>query len=236
MMGLEANYKVSTNEISMGCTFDKTSGIRQYRPANVNGNWQGNLTAAFMAPIGKKKTLTLSVMMGPNYRQSVDLTGLSNTDSYRSVVKTMGIDEHIELRWKIGTASLTFKSAGSWGHVSGNVPDFNNFSIVDMNNGIIAQLSLPWNLKLNTDVTLYSRRGYIDQEMNHDDWVWNARLSRSFFKGNIVAMLDGFDILGKLSNVTKTMNAQAMIEKYTNVIPRYMMFHIVYKFSKTPSK
>ncbi len=236
MMGLEANYKVSTNEISMGCTFDKTSGIRQYRPANVNGNWQGNLTAAFMAPIGKKKTLTLSVMMGPNYRQSVDLTGLTNTDSYRSVVKTMGIDEHIELRWKIGTASLTFKSAGSWGHVSGNVPDFNNFSIVDMNNGIIAQLSLPWNLKLNTDVTLYSRRGYIDQEMNHDDWVWNARLSRSFFKGNIVAMLDGFDILGKLSNVTKTMNAQAMIEKYTNVIPRYMMFHIVYKFSKTPSK
>ena len=91
-------------------------------------------------------------------------------------------------------------------------------------------------MKLNTDITLYTRRGYVDQEMNSDNWVWNARLSRSFFKGNVVAMLDGFDILGKLSNVTKIMNAQAMTEKYTNVIPRYIMFHVVYKFRKTPSK
>ncbi len=27
-----------------------------------------------------------------------------------------------------------------------------------------------------------------------------------------------------------------MTEKYTNVIPRYIMFHVVYKFRKTPSK
>lgn len=236
MMGLEANYKVSTNEISMGCTYDKTSGIRQYRPANVNGNWQGSLTAALMAPVNKTKTLALTAMLGPNFRQSVDLMGLSYRESYRSVVKTMAFDERIELRWKIGTASLSFKSAGSWGHVSGNVADFQDFSTVDINNGIIAQLSLPWKMKLNTDITLYSRRGYVDQEMNSDDWVWNARLSRSFFKGNVVAMLDGFDILGKLSNVTKIMNAQAMTEKYTNVIPRYIMFHVVYKFRKTPSK
>lgn len=236
MLGVEANYKISANDISMGCTYDKTTGVRQYRPSNVNGNWQGNITAALMAPLDKKRTLMLTAMLGPNYRQSVDLMGLSGMSSYRSVVKTTGFDERIELRWKIGNSSLSFKSAGTWGHISGNVPDFQNFSAVDINNGVIAQLSLPWKLKLDTDMTLYTRRGYVDQEMNSDDWVWNARLSRPFFKGKVVAMLDGFDILGKLSNVTKIMNAQALTEKYTNVIPRYIMFHVVYKFSKTPKK
>lgn len=230
VLGLEATYKVSTNEIAMGCTYDKSKGVRQYRPSNVNGNWEGNLAAVVMAPINKKKNLMLSAMIGPSFRQSVDLMSLSDASTYRSVVKTTGFDERFELGWKLGTTSLSFKSVGNIGHISSHSSDFDNFTAVDLNNGIVAQLTLPWNMKLGTDFTWYCRRGYVDKEMNSDDFVWNARLSRPFLKGKIVAMMDGFDILGNLSNVTKIVNAQALTETYTNVIPRYVMFHVVYKF------
>ena len=49
-------------------------------------------------------------------------------------------------------------------------------------------------------------------------------------------MLDGFDILGQLNNVTRTMNAQGITETYSNVIPRYVMLHAVYHFNIIPKK
>ena len=49
-------------------------------------------------------------------------------------------------------------------------------------------------------------------------------------------MLDGFDILGQLDNVTRTLNAQGRTETYTNVLPRYGLLHVVYRFNKLPKK
>ena len=97
-------------------------------------------------------------------------------------------------------------------------------------------MKLPWKLDLSTDLSLYSRTGYADDALNTNDLVWNARLSRPFFKGKWVVMLDGFDILGQLSNVTRTLNAQARTETYTNVMPRYGLLHVVYRFNKNPKK
>jgi hypothetical protein len=49
-------------------------------------------------------------------------------------------------------------------------------------------------------------------------------------------MFDGFDILGNLNNVTHILNAQARTEVYTNVIPRYAMFHVIYRLDIQPKK
>ena len=49
-------------------------------------------------------------------------------------------------------------------------------------------------------------------------------------------MLDAFDILNQLSNVTYGVNAQARTVTYTNVLPRYAMLHVQYKFNITPKK
>lgn len=55
-------------------------------------------------------------------------------------------------------------------------------------------------------------------------------------KGNLTFMLDGFDILGNLSNVRRTLNAQGRTESYYNVIPRYAMLHVIYKLNIQPKK
>lgn len=54
--------------------------------------------------------------------------------------------------------------------------------------------------------------------------------------GNIIFILDGFDILGNLSNVRRTPNAQGRTETYYNVIPRYAMLHAVYRLNIQPKK
>lgn len=54
--------------------------------------------------------------------------------------------------------------------------------------------------------------------------------SKNFFDSNRELML------GNLSNVRRTINAQGMTETYTNVIPSYCMLRLTYKFGKKARK
>lgn len=49
-------------------------------------------------------------------------------------------------------------------------------------------------------------------------------------------MLDAWDILGNLSNVNAGIDSRSRWEYYTNVIPRYVMLRLVYRFDKQPKK
>lgn len=40
----------------------------------------------------------------------------------------------------------------------------------------------------------------------------------------------------QLSNVTHTLNAQGIVETYTNVIPQYVLLHFTYRFASKPKK
>ncbi len=50
--------------------------------------------------------------------------------------------------------------------------------------------------------------------MNTNELVWNARLAKRLLKGNLTIMFDGFDLLGNLSNVRRSINAQGRTETF----------------------
>ena len=68
--------------------------------------------------------------------------------------------------------------------------------------------------------------------MNTNELVWNARLAKRLLKGNLTIMFDGFDLLGNLSNVRRSINAQGRTETFYNVIPSYGLLHVAYKLNK----
>ena len=47
-------------------------------------------------------------------------------------------------------------------------------------------------------------------------------------------MLDGFDIFNQLSNIRYNINAQGQTETYYNVVQRYAMLRVIYKFNREP--
>ena len=106
------------------------------------------------------------------------------------------------------------------------------FKIFNFNYGLTALVKLPWAMEISTDLTMYSRRGYATGSSNANDLVWNGRLTKSFPKLGLTFMLDGFDILNQLSNVTTVINSQGRTETYRNSLPRYFMAHVVYRLSK----
>ena len=124
--------------------------------------------------------------------------------------------------------SLTYQNSTS------NRESFETLNVFTYHYGANAQLELPLGLQLSTDLTMYSRRGYSEPSMNTNELVWNARLAKRLMHGNLTLMFDGFDLLGNLSNVRRTINAQGRTETFYNVIPSYGLFHAIYRLNKQP--
>ncbi len=153
-----------------------------------------------------------------------------------SVVRSATLSFSPKVSLSLGKHTLGFSSDVAWNRYTSDRSTFQNINAWQYRIGANAIVHLPWKFDLTTDLTLYGRTGYNDASLNTADVVWNARLARALFKGKWVVMLDGFDILGQLSNVTRTINAQGRTETYTNVLPRYGLLHIMYKFQKQPKK
>ena len=133
---------------------------------------------------------------------------------------------------------MEFGASGSltYQHSTSNRESFQTLNVFTYHYGANAQLELPLGLQLSTDLTMYSRRGYSEPSMNTNELVWNARLAKKLLKGNLTLMFDGFDLLGNLSNVRRTINAQGRTETFYNVIPSYGLFHAIYRLNKQPKK
>lgn len=224
-------YTIIQNALAMGYRYDRATGIRTWQADNVNGNWNADVNYSFNTAIGKKHPLRLNVSPSISYQHSVDLV-----DQARSIVNTLSFNNSLNLSYKLGQHSLSFKNTTLWQRYTSQRTDFETQQPLTLTNSMTALLKLPWKIELNTDLNLYTRTGYADSRLNATDLVWNARLSRPFLKGRLLLMLDGFDILGQLDNVTRIVNAQGRTETYTNVQPRYALLHVVYRFNKQPKK
>ncbi|MBR2154933.1 MAG: hypothetical protein IJ901_10040 [Bacteroidaceae bacterium] len=225
------HYTIVQNALVMTSQYDSNTGIRTWQADNVNGNYDFGAEYSFNTAIGKKRPLRLHIKPGINYSHSVDLV-----NSQRSIVNTLALNNNLTLSYKIGEHSLNIKSTTLWQRYTSNREDFTTMHPLTLTNSLSALLKLPWKLEINTDLSLYTRTGYADNTLNTSDLVWNVRLSRPFLKGKLLVMLDGFDLLGQLDNVTRTVNAQGRTETYTNVLPRYGLLHVVYRFNKNPKK
>lgn len=126
--------------------------------------------------------------------------------------------------------------SGTLDRVSSEIHSFDSYTVGNYAYGGNIVWSIPCGFQLATDIRVSVNRGYSDKEMNKTEAVWNARLTKNFLKGRLQLMLDGFDILGQLSNHRYVLNSQGRIESYTNAIPRYAMLHVAYKFNRNPKK
>ena len=62
------------------------------------------------------------------------------------------------------------------------------------------------------------------------------RSQKKLMRGNLVLSLVAFDILHQLSSVSYSVNSQAKVETWRNVIPQYAMLRILYRLNKEPKK
>ena len=233
----EVEYNRTKNALGMEQTYHPETGGSSVRPVNIDGNWDlgGHLNTSGM--FGKQKRFSWSTETAATFYNSVDCSNVDGqTAGGLSVVKNFYLQQRGSLGYSNAGWSVNGKVNVGWNHVRSRREDFSTISAVDFNYGGSVRIPLPWNFSLHSDFTVFSRRGYSDASLNEDNLMWNARLETSVLKGNLVLMVEGFDLLRDLSKVTRSINAQGRVESYTNVIPSYFMAHVVYRLNIKPKK
>jgi hypothetical protein len=203
----------------------------------MEGNWHSWFNTTFATPLNKDKKLLLNTKTNIDYWNSVDLVTLSgSTTPNRSSVHNMYATENITLDADLGKHHAGLVGRITYSNVTSSRTGFNNINAWELKYGANANISLPAKFQLTTDLSMYSRRGYNDDAMNTDELVWNARLIRPICHNQLVVSLDAFDMLGKLSNISYSVNAQGRTETWVNTMPRYVMLSVVYRLNKQPKK
>jgi hypothetical protein len=94
--------------------------------------------------------------------------------------------------------------------------------------------TFPWyNIRVSTNLSMSSRRGYSDPDANTDELLWNAQISASFLARNALTFsVQFYDILQQQSNISRMVDALSRRDSETNAIYNYIMFNVSYKFNK----
>lgn len=231
---IDAAFHKYENMVAQSAFYDTTTGVTTYMPVNINGNW--DITADINAPgfkLDSQKKWQISSNTHFGYQNSVDIINLE-----QSTVRNLSVREKLSLTYNIMDGmEIAAKGNVDYRHVTSPRADFATIDAFDFDYGIIFRaVKLPWDMSFTTDLMMHSRRGFADSRLNTNDLVWNARLAKSILSGNLTFAIDGYDILGQLSNVQLTMNSQGRTEARYNTLPRYAMLHVIYRLNIQPKK
>ena len=237
-ISLSANYHRTDNQVAYALIFDKTTGASIIYPTSVNGNWNTKFEVEFKRTLDKANKILFSNNFSTNYNHSVDMASIAgSTESQRSIVNNWEFGDELKVNYRLNdNYEFTFHTGGKYYLINSERVGFEKIKASDYNMGLNAQIVLPWELQLTTDMTMFARRGYQQTEMNTTDWIWNVQLARTFLKGHLTAKLQGFDLLQQLSNTRYVINSQGRTESWNNSIPRYVMLSLAWKFNINPKK
>ena len=234
---VNAFYSATANAMAYAYTLDPSTGHRNYKMDNINGNYFTYLEGNYSSPLDKKRRVSLNSQTLLKLVHGVDyISDIPAQGPMRNTSNTWWGTERLNLNYKIGKHSIGLKGYVGVGHVTSSRKDFDDYTLCDFNYGLTGLVKLPAGFELSTDITMYSRRGYATSSANTNNLVWNARLSKSFLKHGLIIAVDGFDILNQLSNTYQTINSQGRTETYYNSLPHYVMAHVIYRFNVQPQK
>ena len=210
---------------------DKT-GVRTYFAKNINGNWQSNLRGSV---IYAKNALLTETVLGVSHSQNADFVGVGDEiDVTRNVVSTNSINATIAPSVRIKKHQFGIKLDGIYRHIYDQNGITASFGTWDLNSGVTALIQPFSHFQIATDFTAYCRRGWQTQSLNTNEFVWNARMAYTTKNGKMSFILDGYDILGQLSNITCSINGQGREEIRKNLLSQYAIFHFQYRLDHNP--
>ena len=236
---IRTDGNITHNQHTQGYTYDMATGIRTYRPENISGgNWNVSLNLNWDRALGKQKFFHMGQELVFRYNKSTSLALTSgSTTQELSRVGNFFMRYKPNVRYQKGNLSLRLKGEVNYRNIHRNITVGNQpTDIWDFSYGLSGTYKFPWNLTLDTELTMNSHRGYADEEMNDNRFYWDASLTKSFKQGRWVMKLRGYDLLGQVSSLRYSINAQGRTETWTNSMRRYALLTISYRFTQKPKK
>lgn len=231
-----ANVRFNTtrNSISNAVTYlDDGSGAQVTRPENINGNWDFNAGAMYNTSIDSAGVWFTNVNLDYGFNNRVAFLQVDpSSSSVKNTTRTTNISPRIGLGFRGDWFEVELNGSLRYAHTNNLLQSRNNMDTKDWRFGTNIQINAPWGTSLTTNLTYQMRRGYLSDEMNTKELLWNAQISQSFLKNrSLVVSLQLYDILHQQTNISRTISAMQQSERRTNSVMSYGMLHVTYRFN-----
>ena len=227
------NFSTTSNSISNKVTYDASTGGRITKPENINGNW--NVQGAFMfnCSIDSAGVWNINTDTHLGYNHYVSYLSLDKSqDSQKNTTQNTTWNERLSLSYRNDWLELSLDGTLAYNHAKNKLQPNSNLDTWQFSYGPSMTLTAPWGTSLNTSLSCSSRRGYSDESMNTDEFVWNAQLSQGFLKGKpLTVMLQFYDLLHQQSTFSRAISSISRTDTEYNAINSYAMLHVVYRMN-----
>ena len=230
------NFNNTINSISRKATYNEATGATTTQPDNINGNWNVGGGLVFNSAIPANTKFTYSTHTDARFNNSVSYISMQRqASSVKSKAKTLNLSERLNFNYRADNFDVSLSGYVRYSNSKSSVQPDDDMNVFDFSYGPSANYTFPWyNIKLSTNLSMSSRRGYSDPEANTDELLWNAQLSASFLKKNALTFsLQVYDILHQQSNISRMVDALSRRDSENNSIYSYVMFNVSYKFNNT---
>ncbi len=231
-----AGFGNTFNSITRKAEYDEKTGATTTTPENINGNWNVNGGFVFNSAIPANTKFTYSTFTDARYSNNVSYISMKGVQgSVKSVAKTVNASERLTFNYRADNFDVSLSGFFSYSHSKSTAQPEDKMNVFNYSYGPSVNYNLPWwNIKLSTNISMSSRRGYSDPNANTDELLWNAQVSASFLPKNALTVsFQVFDILQQQSNISRIVDALYRRDTETNAMYSYCMLNLSYKFNKT---
>lgn len=231
-----ASYSNTINAITRKATYDETTGATTTQPENINGNWNVNGGFVFNSAVPANTKFTYSTFTDGGYSERVSYISMQGVQgSVKSLAKTVNVSERLTANYRADNFDISLNGFVRYSHSKSTAQPEDRMNVFNFSYGPSVNYTLPWyNIKISTNLSMSSRRGYSDPNANTDELLWNAQLSASFLPKNALTVsVQLFDILQQQSNISRVVEALYRRDSESNAIYSYGMLNLSYKFNNT---
>ena len=224
-----ANFNIVNNDFANAAKFDSL-GRTISQTVNVDGNYDGSFYIGSGMPILSKLIQFEPSINGNVNKNSNYVNGQKNSTHSSNIQASLNI--------VLQTDSIEFSIGGnySWNQTQSSLNVSSNKPYGEQQYSAALTWTLPYKFLLETDVqyNIYSKRtaGY-----NFNYFLWNAKLSKAFLKNeNFIITFEANDMLNQNINTNRTIEDNVITDSKTNIISRYFLLRLTYKFNSTKTK
>ncbi len=221
---------MTENAIIPTSDYNRQTAVRTIGYRNVQGNWSARIGGFYSTPLwGKKFSLRLNTMNAFN-------NGISYTSGSRNQAKSLRLHEELALVYRDARWDTSLRAIWSYNHNRNSLNQLKGSTTQDYSLAWDNTLRLPFGLSLESSLMQTWGRGY-SQGYENDQTMLNLSCSYSFLRNKAATIrLKVYDLLGDQKNVFRQETALTMTTQSTNIIGRYAMLHIIYKFNVMSNK
>jgi hypothetical protein len=225
--GVNATF---TDDAFANSTTFNQFGQTESRTVNVDGNMFANLFAGAGYPIFNRK-----IEISPNVNASyMRYTNFIN--NVENVTQNRSLSGGLEVELKLDSLQISISNDYSYTDPVSSLASASNTPFSMQTYKYDIEWQLPFHFKIKTDgkYVINSQRA---SGFNRNIFVINAELIRTFLPTeNLIIALSGNDLLKQNLNLQRQINGNIITDNYTNIITRFFLLRVTYKFNNNKTK